>query len=271
MRSRTIGSSGGVISRAAQPYRLGFPGNGPFQHLQIMVFSREEQEMDSFEMPNCDRLKAGIEAFEKNERRGSVYFEALDHIFSNWGSPIEMSMGVKTLLDIWHLSFYRFGNFDLSLLIDCVAQNLNILNRFKDRSINSLSNTDEDEIKDLFNQFLDTLRGGNRRSPVAVAKSLHLLAPDFFPLWDTDIALGYGSWWVFSEFGASEYIPFCWKIKYVSERVTQCECVLNPNPKRSLLKLIDEYNYSRFTKGWIRETHAKNSGCRLTPRNDPGA
>jgi hypothetical protein len=86
---------------------------------------------------------------------------------------------------------------------------------------------------------------------VAVAKTLHLFAPEFFPLWDTDIAIAYGSWWAFSEFGEMEYWPFCWKMKRIAAHVADCECVRTASPKRSTLKLIDEYNYSRFTKHWL--------------------
>jgi len=86
---------------------------------------------------------------------------------------------------------------------------------------------------------------------VAVAKALHLLAPDFFPLWDTDIAITYGSWWAFSDFGALEYVPFCWKMKRLVEHLADCNCVRDAVPKRSPLKLIDEYNYSKFTKRWV--------------------
>lgn len=72
--------------------------------------------MDDLELPTCDQLKAGIEAFETNERRGYVYFDALRHISKHWGDPTEMARGIKMLLDVWHLAFYRFGNFDFSLL-----------------------------------------------------------------------------------------------------------------------------------------------------------
>ncbi|MDH5363641.1 MAG: hypothetical protein OEW82_00530, partial [Dehalococcoidia bacterium] len=60
----------------------------------------------------------------------------------------------------------------------------------------------------------------------------------------------YYCWWVYSDFGVLEYIPFCCKILEVAEEVKNCECVRNPNPNRSLLKLIDEYNYSR-AHGWM--------------------
>jgi len=49
--------------------------------------------------------------------------------------------------------------------------------------------SDNKPIQHLFHQFLRALRiregkKKNEKSPVAVAKALHLLGPDFFPLWD---------------------------------------------------------------------------------------
>jgi len=207
--------------------------------------------MSTFEIPNCDQLKAGVVAFEKNENRADVYFEALNYINYHWGTADEMAKGIKMLLDVWHLAFYRFGNFKFSLLVECIEHNLLPIDSFRKSAIADLSDQDEEKIKSLFNNFLDALRGGKRRSPVAIAKAIHLLAPEFFPLWDTDIAVAYGSWWVYSDFGALEYIPFCWKIKTVAKSVASCDCVFESSPKRSVLKLIDEYNYSKFTKGWI--------------------
>ena len=46
-----------------------------------------------------------------------------------------------------------------------------------------------------------------RKSPVAVAKALHLLAPNFFPLWDNKIAGAYGCY--FNNNSAEKYVSFC--------------------------------------------------------------
>lgn len=195
-----------------------------------------------------DEFRRGIEAFARNEPRGHIYFEALRQISESWGHPSGMAEGIGVLLHSWHLTFYRFGDFSRPLLEECIERNLRILSQFRGRDIVALSGGDEAQIKHLFNEFLDALKGGSRRSPVAVAKALHLLAPSFFPLWDTDIALAYDSWWAFSEFGDFEYLAFCRKIKGIAEKVRHYECVANPTPDRSLLKMIDEYNYSKFTK-----------------------
>ena len=206
--------------------------------------------MNGLQIPGCDEFVRGVDAYEKNEHRGYLYFQALNHINQNWSNPKEMAQGIGLLLHGWHQGFYRFGNFDRSVLVECVERNLEIVNKFRNREISSLSNNDEIGIKELFDQFLDVLRGGNRRSPVAVAKSLNLLAPKFLPLWDRDIAFAYGYVWdgILTEFTGTDYISFCWKMKEMAERVQGCL----PNPDdRSVLKRIDEYNYSKYTKGWI--------------------
>jgi len=203
-----------------------------------------------FQIPDCDEFLRGVNEYERKEQRGYVYFQALNHIQQNWSNPEEMARGIGLLLQSWHQSFYRFGNYDCNLLIRCIERNFKIINKFKDRDISSLSNNYEPKIKELFNQFLDALRGGNRKSPVAVAKSLNLLAPKFLPLWDKSIARAYDYVWggILTELAATYYISFCWKMKEMAEKIKDCL----PNPDdRSILKRIDEYNYSKYTKGWI--------------------
>ena len=90
-----------------------------------------------------------------------------------------MAEGIKILLHGWHWNFYRFGDFDMELLEKCIEENLLLLNRFRNRQIRALSSDDEIEIKELFDKFLDALKGGKRKSPVAVSKALHLLCPAF--------------------------------------------------------------------------------------------
>jgi len=68
---------------------------------------------------------------------------------------------------------------------------------FKKRRISSLLESYEEGITNLFKEFLKALQIDSgkmqgRTSPVAVSKALHLLAPDFFPIWDQKIAKAYG-------------------------------------------------------------------------------
>lgn len=84
-----------------------------------------------------------------------------------------------------------------------------------------------------------------KRSPVSVSKALHLLAPGFFPLWDDSISRAYGCY--YNENPAQRYISFCKNTKIIADKVKEC----NIRSDRTLIKLIDQYNYSKYTKKWI--------------------
>jgi hypothetical protein len=58
--------------------------------------------MKDMPIPNNAELEEGIDAFQKKESRGHVYFIAMNHINANWGVPAEMAQGVRILLDAWH-------------------------------------------------------------------------------------------------------------------------------------------------------------------------
>jgi hypothetical protein len=138
--------------------------------------------VDELTIPNCEELRKGIEAYEINETRAHIYFEAINSIHPNWGDTEKMAQGVEILLHGWHQVFYRFGDFNFGQLKNCIERNFERIAAFKNRDIFGLTHADEHEIEELSSQFLDALRGGNKRSPVAMAKALHLLATDFFPL-----------------------------------------------------------------------------------------
>jgi hypothetical protein len=67
-----------------------------------------------------------------------------------------------------------------------------MLESYRSKTILQYTADDEPAIKALFGEFLVALtiaegRSKGKRSPVAVAKALHLLAPGFFALWDKAI------------------------------------------------------------------------------------
>ncbi len=181
------------------------------------------------------------------EPRGPIYFEALQIVQENWGNSNHMALGIQRLIRSWNRFF---ANFDLDKLRNCLEKNMLVLSNFRNRNISTLSDDDSESIKNLFNQFLDALKRtrDNTKSPVSVAKALSLLAPHFFPIWDSNIAFAYNCLYVLVDFADDSYIRFCRKMKLMSERIHHCA----PNPDdRSLLKRIDEYNYSKYTRHWI--------------------
>jgi hypothetical protein len=201
-------------------------------------------------IPNREEFLKGCEEFEKYEKRDAMYKVASFLISHFWGKPSDMADGLGVLLLTWNQVFYRFGMFDFDRLEKCITKNFQKIEKFKNRDISSLSNSYGGDIRDLFNKFLEALqidsgKAKGRKSPVAVAKALHLLAPKFFPLWDDKIARAYGCY--YNENPAERYISFCKEIKTMADEVK--DYIIRSD--KTLVKLIDEYNYSKFTKGWI--------------------
>ena len=130
-----------------------------------------------------------------------------------------------------------------------MKDNWGLIETFRRRHILDFDERDTAEVKKLFEAFLGALRiaSGKKKgtqSPVAVAKTLHLLAPGFFPLWDDKIARAYGCYYAGDPVGA--YLRFCLINQVLAKNVQKIE----ESPK-TLLKVIDEYNYAKHTKGWI--------------------
>lgn len=191
-------------------------------------------------------LKAGSKAFQEHEVRDAMYKIATFLVKHFWGKAREMSDSLGVLLLTYNQAFYRYGPIDFFALENCINQNLRALSSFRSRNILSYCTTDDIAIKDLYGQFLKALqinegKTRGRQSPVAVAKALHLLAPTFFPLWDDKIARAYNCHYT--------YVPFMQKMKDLVEILTPDIDLQNTD--KTLLKLIDEYNYAKFTKAWV--------------------
>lgn len=203
------------------------------------------------QIPNPEDFRAGYESFRTNEARDAMYKVATFLISHFWGKYLEMADGLGVLLLTWNQAFYRYWRFDFVELQKCLEGNWEKIEAFRKREIYTFTESDADDVKQLFTQFLDALgitqgKGKGRKSPVAVAKALHLLAPGFFPLWDNKIALAYRC--NYSKKRADKYLLFCEKMKTVAEAVGSYGDI----PKDvTILKLIDEYNYAKYTKKWI--------------------
>jgi len=202
------------------------------------------------DIPTRARLEHGCKAFRQHEPRDAMYKTATFLVDHFWGRPAEMADSLGVLLLTWNQAFYRYGAFDFSKLEKCIAENIRTLEAYRARSILEYTAEDDPRIKDLFRDFLASLAiaegsGQGRQSPVAVAKTLHLLAPGFFPLWDREIAMKYGC--NYSRRPAEQYLAF---VSKAQDMARSLQAVIPPAGK-TLLKLIDEYNYAKFTKRWV--------------------
>jgi hypothetical protein len=202
-------------------------------------------------IPSIKEFRKGCEEFEKREKRDAMYEVATFLIKHFRGNPSKMADGLGVLLFTWNQAFYRYGSFDFDKLVKCIDKNFQKIKFFRNRDISSLSYSDHGDIKVLFNEFLEALRidTGNKKrdkkSPVSVAKALHLLAPKFFPLWDVKIAKAYRCY--YSKNPLDKYISFCEEIKIEAAQLRN----QISHTDKTIIKLIDEYNYAKYTKGWI--------------------
>lgn len=208
------------------------------------------KSIDKINIPTQEEFCKGIEEFEKREKRDAMYKVAIFIISHYWGKPFDMANGLGVLLLTWNQAFYRYGIFDFDKLERCIDTNLKELKNFRNRHITGLLESDEKDITALFKEFLEALQIDSgkmqgRTSPVAVSKALHILAPDFFPIWDQKIAKAYG--YNYYKKPEKKYFSFCRFIKNVADKVE--DYVVHSD--KTLVKLIDEYNFSKYTGGWI--------------------
>ena len=192
----------------------------------------------------------GCHEFEKHEKRDAMYKMATFILSHFWGKHSEMADGLGVLLLTWNQAFYRYGTLDFDKLEKCIADNFSQIESFRKRDISSFSDADKSDIKALFLEFLEALqitvgKVSGRKSPVSVAKALYLLAPNFFPLWDDKIARAYKCY--YSHNPDEKYIRFCELTKALANEIRENIS----QPHKTIVKLIDEYNYSKYTKGWI--------------------
>jgi hypothetical protein len=142
----------------------------------------------------------------------------------------ELAVAVAEWLQDLNRQYYRFRPEEAATLVErlkpILRQELDTFLKFRDRSITTLAKIDEAEALRLFGLFRTEC------GPVGAGKALHVLAPNFFPLWDNAIAEGYG---VATETGYFQFINIVkQQVLNLTEEVA---------PEVTALKALDEYNY----------------------------
>ena len=200
------------------------------------------------EVPSQEDFVRRVGMFKEREGRDPIYAVATSLVSDNYGDPEKMANGVGVLLLVWNHAYYRYSNFslDFELIAGFIRRNLEVLKVLRTRELTSFSSDDVQEVRRLFSEALEaTIRGkGAPKSPVSVAKALHMLAPRFFPLWDNAIAAAYG--YDYSENPAEKYVAFMADMAQLGDALRH----FVPPSDLSLAKVLDEYNYGKFTKRW---------------------
>ena len=195
-------------------------------------------------MPTPRQLTRARALFEKNEPRDLFYRVALDLLRrarSGRGAFTDAE-AIAVVLQTWNRRFYISTGipFDAKHFADIEAlldRHHAALRSYRTRPIESLTSHEQGDIEAMFDDF-DRLLG-----PPGAAKTLHVLAPRFFPLWDRLIAQKAASIW-FGKRGTNSRRYWRWMLQMQREcKELGGEAAWGPE----LLKRIDEFYYCRFT------------------------
>ncbi len=195
--------------------------------------------------PTIQDIGAARQAFEANEPR-DLFYRAATELVSlalEGRTSLSVAEALAVLLQTWNKMFYQYRRFDNQHFADIerlISDHYSLLLTFRQRSIEDFDQEGESEIRNVFTDFEEIL------GPVGAAKCLHLLAPHFFPIWDRAIAEAHGL--PLGKIGANAE-RYCRFMRIVRRQVQNLggEQTIGRNP----LKAIDEYNYCKYTKGWL--------------------
>ena len=136
--------------------------------------------------PTIRDLEKAQMKFEKIEPRALFYRTSIElvDLAIKGNMKLEVAEAIAVLLQTWNVSYYRFRPFNeehFSKIQGLLENNQHIINELRQRNIESFCDEDAKLVKDTFNNFEKVLK------KTGAAKCLHLLAPEFFPLWDTEM------------------------------------------------------------------------------------
>jgi hypothetical protein len=195
-------------------------------------------------MPTAEELQEAHERFLEREARDLFYRLALDLLdrARHGDGNFSVAEAVAVVLQTWNRRFYikvhggRFPPEHFADIETLLARYADELEHYRQRSLDSLEDGEQAAIEALFNDF-DLVIG-----PVGAAKALHVLAPEFFPIWDTTIAQAAGYYFGKRGTNANRYWRWILDIK------AECDEVGGQQQwGPGLLKRIDEFKYCRYT------------------------
>ena len=180
--------------------------------------------------PSVEELRKAHEEYKRTVPNNyAITIQRVAAALSRQNSD-DLAVAVAEWLQDLNRQYYRFRPEEAATLVErlkpILRQELNTFLKFRERSIATLAKSDEAEALRLFALFR------TQCGPVGAGKTLHVLAPNFFPLWDNAIAEGYG---VATETGYFQFINIVkQQVLNLTEEVA---------PEVTALKALDEYNY----------------------------
>lgn len=198
--------------------------------------------------PSRDDLVRAHETFRAHESRDLFYRAATALVRLAKEGAVDLTTGeaIAVLLRTWNRAYYQYhpnDTADYTLIEALIAKHADWLDSATQRTIQSLSDADQQPLLAIFGDFEAAL------GPVGAAKALHLLAPRFMPLWDRSIATEYVGQLGRAGTNGGRYLRF---MRMCHEQCTAAG-VDDAAVDGNILKALDEYNYCIFTKKWIKE------------------
>jgi hypothetical protein len=171
-------------------------------------------------------------------------------------------------LNKWGCRLRNYDNLTASNLKACIVSVHHELLPIQENTIvdfNFETTINKEKIINIFNKFWSFTTGSKitkNFGSTATSKTLHIINPNLFTMWDSGIRYHYG---FFMESG-NDYLQFLVEIKRTAENlVDECNLrfehnnlalwlseKLNINPPHSLTKFIDEFNWLAYKRELIR-------------------
>jgi hypothetical protein len=184
----------------------------------------------SHSVPSLEQLIETHEEYKRTVPNSyAITIQRVTAAFSRQNAD-DLATVVSDWLRDLNRQYYRFRPEEATTLAQrlkpIMRAELTPLLKFRQRSITTLAASDEADVLRLFGVFRAQC------GPVGAGKALHVLGPNFFPMWDDAIAGNYG---VDKETG---YFRF---ISILKQEVINLPQEIVPGV--TALKALDEYNY----------------------------
>lgn len=196
--------------------------------------------------PTAEELADAHKEFLEIEPRDLFYRAAseLVRLSRTQDTDINLAEAIAVLLLTWNEGFYRFhpnrySEKHFEAIEELLKTHEATITKFGRRSISAVPDEDKETIQSIFAAFRKVL------GPTGAAKALHLLAPTFFPIWDSAIRHAYGKRGGVPCAHRSE-APGYWA--FMKATAIQYERLSSEFPPHALLKLLDNYNYCEYTR-----------------------
>lgn len=215
----------------------------------------------------------GCRAFHADEPKDPFYRVSQWVLKRCWesGSVLNppMAAGALGVLAVsWNTGYYRGLAPDFEVVEQFLVNNRSELLELRGRAIPSFEKAQDAAVVGRLFRKLRSILGVEKRSPVTkrvrrtqahipAGKVLHMLAPNLLPLWDNNIAREWGCDWSPAYSSDQAYLGFVEVSRDTLSRIAPWrELKRRSRSLRGhvggLLKVLDEWNYAKFTGGWIR-------------------